>query len=545
MPPAGSQDPNFRALFEAIPSPHLVLDTGLFIVAVNDAYNRATMTQRDTMIGHHIFEIFPDNPDDPGADGVANLKASLMTVLATGKGDTMAVQRYDIRRPEEDGGGFEVRYWSPNNQPVFGDDGVLRYICHTVEDVTEFMRMKERDAETAELAARLQTKAGQMEAEIVRRAQEIQATNKLLRRVTSVLDAIIENIPSMIFLKEAKGLTYLRVNRATENSFGHDRKVVLGKTDAELFPPEQAAFMQQHDFAAIAEPHQVHTVDANIPTAGGLRTMHTQLIAIPPADDSNGYVLGISTDITEQAEAERRLRNAKDATEAVNRELEAFCYSIAHDLRAPLRSIDGFSQAVVEDYSEQLDEQGKVYLRYVRDSAQHMARLIDDLLALSRVNRSDFQVDRVDLAALARTTVARLQRNFPERTVEIDISPDLWAEGDVRLLGIALENLIGNAWKFTSKQPKAVIQFGAEMVDGSPVYTVRDNGAGFDMTYAAKLFGVFQRMHKASDFEGTGVGLATVQRIIHRHGGRIWATASPGDGAKFSFTLRSPETGGL
>jgi two-component system, NtrC family, sensor kinase len=225
--------------------------------------------------------------------------------------------------------------------------------------------------------------------------------------------------------------------------------------------------------------------------------------------------------------------------EAKNAELDAFSYSVAHDLRAPLRSLDGFSLALLEDYGQSLDEEGCQYLRYIRESAQQMALLIDDLLELSRVTRSDFRRERVDLAQIARTIAARLQEGAPERRAEFVIPDDLEVEGDARLLGIALENLIGNAWKYTGKRAEARIEIGAASEAGRRTYFVRDNGAGFDMAYAQKLFGVFQRLHSPREFEGTGIGLATVQRIIRRHGGKIWGEGKIGEGATFRFTVPS------
>lgn len=223
--------------------------------------------------------------------------------------------------------------------------------------------------------------------------------------------------------------------------------------------------------------------------------------------------------------------------ELANKELEAFSYSVSHDLRAPLRSIDGFSQALVEDYADKLDGQAKDYLRRVRASTQRMGQLIDDILTLSRVTRGELKIDRVDLSALVHDIVTELQNTQPERRIEFSIAEGITANGDRRLLRIALENLLGNAWKFTSKRPDAMIEFGVAGNNGTSCYFVRDNGAGFDMAYANKLFGAFQRLHAISEFHGTGIGLAIVQRVIHRHNGRIWPEAKPNEGATFYFTL--------
>jgi light-regulated signal transduction histidine kinase (bacteriophytochrome) len=233
--------------------------------------------------------------------------------------------------------------------------------------------------------------------------------------------------------------------------------------------------------------------------------------------------------------AEARAALAEEL-ELKNEELESFSYSVAHDLRAPLRSIDGFSLALLEECGEVLDDSGRQYLKYVRESAQHMARLIDDLLALSRVTRGEVERDDTDLGSIAKSVAARLARANPDRNVELVMPERLVADCDPRLLTIVFENLIGNAWKFTGKRADARVEIG--VIPGAPrAYFVRDNGAGFDMAYASKLFGVFQRLHSAAEFEGTGIGLVTVQRIIRRHGGRIWAEGETNRGATFFFTL--------
>jgi len=226
-----------------------------------------------------------------------------------------------------------------------------------------------------------------------------------------------------------------------------------------------------------------------------------------------------------------------DELEKKNRELEAFSYSVSHDLRAPLRSIDGFSQALIHDYSDKLDGKAKHYLERVRASAQRMGELIDDLLDLSRVGRAELRRTRVDLSELARRTFAELGDKEEERTVETHVQGELLVEADSQLMRVVLENLLGNAWKFTSKTPNARIVFGAEEKNGSLTYCVRDNGAGFNMNFAAKLFSPFQRLHSTVDFPGTGIGLATVHRIVDRHGGRVWAEGSVGQGATVYFTI--------
>jgi PAS domain S-box-containing protein len=237
------------------------------------------------------------------------------------------------------------------------------------------------------------------------------------------------------------------------------------------------------------------------------------------------------------AELERRVAERTALLATANQELESFSYSVAHDLRAPLRSIDGFSQAVLEDYGARLDETGRAHLHRVRAGAQRMARLIDDLLGLARLARTELRWTTVDLASLARRIEAELRAAHPTGAVQLDVQDGLRAECDGDLMRIVLQNLLGNAWKFTARSAAPRVAFFATERQGEQVFAVRDNGAGFDMTYADKLFGAFQRLHTADEFEGTGIGLATVQRIIHLHGGRVWAEGAIDRGATFYFTL--------
>jgi PAS domain S-box-containing protein len=237
------------------------------------------------------------------------------------------------------------------------------------------------------------------------------------------------------------------------------------------------------------------------------------------------------------AQLERRVLERTAQLEAANNELGAFSYSVSHDLQAPLRHINGFTKLLLGGYADKLDERGKHYLDRVCSATEHMGQLIRDLLSLSQVVRADMQWQPVNLSALAQTVAEESQKTQPERQVEFVITAGLVVRGDARLLRVALDNLLGNAWKYTSKNPHARIEFGVMQVNGQPAYFVRDDGAGFDMAYAGKLFGAFQRLHRSDEFEGSGIGLATVQRIIHRHGGRIRAEGAVEQGATFYFTL--------
>ncbi|HLJ60591.1 MAG TPA: ATP-binding protein [bacterium] len=238
------------------------------------------------------------------------------------------------------------------------------------------------------------------------------------------------------------------------------------------------------------------------------------------------------------AELERRVAERTTQLGAANKELEAFSYSVAHDLRAPLRTINGFSQALLEDYQGRLDDTGQGFLFRIRRATQQMERLIDDLLSLSRLSRAELRRRPVDLTTIAERVVRSLRQGKPDRPVAVTIAPGLTADGDDRLLEAVFENLLGNAWKFTRDQPLPQIEVGVIKQAGGPVVFVRDNGAGFDMAYSHKLFAPFQRLHTAAEFEGTGIGLAIVQRIVNRHGGRAWAEGEVGKGATVYFTLQ-------
>jgi signal transduction histidine kinase len=390
-------------LFEALPGLYIVLTPDFKIVAASDAYLKATLTTREAITGQDLFDVFPDNPDDPGTTASANLRASLDRVRRLAVPDTMAIQKYDMRRPD---GKFEEHYWSPINSPVLGVDRKVRYIIHRVEDVTDFVKQKGKGTSTT---ADLEVRMGQMEAEIFQSTMKVQETNRQL--------------------------------------------------------------------------------------------------------------------------------------EAANKELEAFSYSVSHDLRAPLRHIDGFAGLLAKNIGASLDDNGRRHLSTISGAAKRMGRLIDDLLSFSRTGRSELNHSLVDQNALVAAVLRDGRFGSGGRPIEWQIAPLPPVTADAAMLRQVWSNLLENAVKYSGKSENPRVEIGTleDAKFGDQVFFVRDNGVGFDMQYVDKLFGVFQRLHSVSEFEGTGIGLANVRRIVARHGGRTWAEGAIGKGATIFFSL--PKTG--
>jgi PAS domain S-box-containing protein len=366
-----------------------------------------------------------------------------------------------------------------------------------------------------------------------------------LQEANRFLESLLESIPAMVFAKDARTLRFVRFNRAGEQLLGYPREALIGKGDADFFPPEQVEFFINKDREVLSQRELKDIPEEEIDTRElGRRILHTRKVPVFDAQGEPAFLLGVSIDITSEKQNERhilalneQLRAHSQLLESSNRELESFCYSVSHDLRAPLRAINGFARLLQQDSALQLGEQGMRYLNTICNASEQMGRLIDDLLEFSRLGRQNLEKDSVDMAALARDTLRDIlsSRTGSAPSVEIAALPCIL--GDRRMLRLTWLNLLDNAVKYAGggAQPRITVEAHAQ--SNEVIYQVQDNGIGFDMQYYDQLFGVFQRLHSSADYPGTGVGLAIAQRVVARHGGRIWAQSTPGQGATFYFAL--------
>ena len=360
---------------------------------------------------------------------------------------------------------------------------------------------------------------------------------------------LVESTRDWVWEVDASGV-YTYCSPQCQRLLGYAPEELIGRSPFDLMPPRHARRLRAQFARLAAERGSIDAVEnINLHRDGREVCLETSGVPFFGADGALLGYRGIDRDVTERhraeaairalnAELEDRVRQRTAELEVAFRELESFSYSVSHDLRAPLRGIDGFGQALLEDYGERLDDTGREYLQRIRAATRRMGLLIEDLMSLSRVSRQEMRVEPVDLSALVEDIGADLASAHGIR--ELKVMPGLVGQGDSKLLRLALWNLLDNAWKFTGRSQAPRVEFG-RVFGGA--YFVRDNGAGFDMAYAHKLFAPFQRLHGPEDYPGTGIGLAIVQRVVHRHDGRIWAEAAPGAGAAFYFTLpaRNPE----
>jgi PAS domain S-box-containing protein len=494
---AAGREAYFRALLEAAPDAVVISDGDGRIVLVNARTEALFGYPRDALVGQPVEILVPQQLRDRHVSHRSTFIAA-PRVRSMGEG----LELYGRRA---DGSEFPVAI---SLSPVETGEGMLTITA--IRDVT-----------------------------FAKRAEQA------IRDRGSRFRALLEAAPDAMVIADAEGRIDL-VNAQTEALFGYPRDQLIGQPVEILVPERFRSRHVGHRQDYLAEP-RMRSMGEGLELHGRRADGSEFPVAIslsPVETDEGTLIVSAIRDVSRTKQAEQQIKDLNDRLlrdnnelAAVNRELEAFSYSVSHDLRAPLRAIDGFSQALLEDCGEQLDAAGRGYLTRVRRAAQRMGLLIDDLIKLSRVTRADMRLQDVDLTALALQVVQDLQGRDPERPADFAIAEGLAAHGDARLLQIVLENLLGNAWKFTAGRAPTRIEFGRGESDGEEVFYLRDNGAGFDMAYVDQLFRVFQRLHDSESFPGTGIGLATVQRIIHKHGGRVWATGEAGKGATFYFTL--------
>jgi PAS domain S-box-containing protein len=522
--------PDFRALFEAAPNPYLVLSPDLTIAAVSDAYCRATKTQRDTIVGRHVFDVFPDNPDDPSPGAAEQLRASLVRVMQFRRPDAMAVQKYDIRRPESEGGGFEERYWAQHNSPVLNDAGEVAWIIHRVEDVTEMVRL---------------------EAKAEARGENLRDQKDLIERLqdaSTFLDAVIENLPGMLFVKSYPDCRFVLFNRAGEQLLGYTRDEFMGKCDYDFFPKEEADHFIARDRAVFESGAPQRTEEERITTRyKGVRLLQTTKVPVKDKDGRPRYLLGLSEDITERKAMEAQLRQATKM-EAVGQ----LTGGVAHDFNNLLGVIIG-NLDVAADHAA-ADPVLREIIQEALGGALRGADLTRRLLAFSR--RQPLQPAIVDLSNGLPQIAGMLRRTLGEQvTVELHSGADLWpVRVDPAQLDEAILNLAINARDAMPKGGHLGIETQNVQLDRDYVaheadvragdyvqLSVSDTGIGMSEAVIERCFEPFFTTKGIE--KGTGLGLSMVYGFVKQSGGHIKIYSEVGHGTRVKIYLPRADAG--
>jgi PAS domain S-box-containing protein len=543
--------PDYQALFESAPGLFLVLDPHLTIVAVSDAYLAATMTSRAEILGRDIFDAFPDNPDDPNADGGADLRASLDRVRASLVADSMAIQKYDIRRPDDEGGGFEERFWSPMNSPVLTADGELASIIHRVEDVTEFVRLRNLGTERERAATELRSGSSEIEAEVYRRAhdiaesnRELQLANAELQRARAFLDSLIENIPDMVFVKDATTLKFLRHNRAGEEILGYTRAELVGKSDYDFFDKDMAEAFIAKDRLVLEGGRVVDIPEEPLDTPHhGRRILHTKKIPLFDESGAPAYLLGISEDITERKAAEDAVRQARTEAEQANLAKTEFLSRMSHELRTPLNAILGFSQLLDMD---ELTADQRQSVGYISQAGRHLLGLINEVLDISRIESGQLSIstEPVSVDDVLGEVLALIQQPAKERGISVTATAAVRGAtvlADHQRLRQVVLNLLSNAVKYNREGGTIAVDCVAVASDGVRI-SVTDTGYGIAAADLERVFRPFDRIGAESGgVEGTGIGLALSKGLVVAMGGSIGVESVVDTGSTFWVELPGAE----
>ena len=539
-------------VFRLSPNAYMVLDRELRYVAANEAYLRVTGSKLEQLLGQHVLAAFPNDPDDPNNASAVMLRESFNRVLRTGETDVLAHIPYRVPVSAAEGRS-EERFWSATHVPLLDERGQVAFILqHTVE-VTDLERLKQANA----------AMAAQIESGVLHRAMRVQDTNRVLEEERARLMGLFEQAPSLMCFLRGEQHVFEMANNAYQQLIGF--RELVGKPVSEAIPEavEQGFVALLDSVYKTGEPFIGRGVRVNLQRKPGQQLEEVWVDFIyQPIRSAEGRVVGIFVqghDVTDLKRAEAGLQETQlklqklneelelrvvertsELAEA-NRELESFSYSVSHDLRAPLRHIMGFAQLLERRAAPQLDEVSRGHLKTISTAAQEGGKLVDDLLAFSRMGRAEMTLISVNLAELVEETRRELAGECSGRSIVWELRELPTITGDPALLRLVMRNLLANAVKYTRPRAEAAIQVGAR-IEGDEIHVwVQDNGVGFDMKYVDKLFGVFQRLHTPEEFEGTGIGLANVRRIVNRHGGRVWAEGRVGEGASFHFTLPARE----
>jgi len=536
--------PDFRTLFESAPGLYLVLKPDFTIVAVSDAYLHATMTRRADILGRGIFDVFPDNPEDTQASGVRNLRASLLRVRDGGRADTMAVQKYDIRRPEAEGGGFEERYWSPVNSPVFDRDSKLAYIIHRVEDVTHFIQLKQQGAEQGRATEELRTRTEQMEAEIFQRAQQLQEVNRQLRGANEELleaqerfRALMDSAPDAMVVVDEHGRIVL-VNARTEALFGYPRQELLGQSVERLIPARFRTEHPQHRSSYMSSP-VVRPMGANIE----LHALHrdgseipVEISLSPVATRSGLQVVSAIRDISDRRRTLEQLREARNEADKANRAKSSFLATASHDLRQPLQTL-----ALLNGALRRLVREGRAAaaLGEQEIAIGVMSRLLNALLDISKLESGTLRPDLTlwSVGSLFEQMRSEFASVAASKGLQLEVqSVDACVRSDQSLIGQVLRNLLTNAIKYTNV---GQVVLRSRVGDGVAHVEVIDTGIGMAPEELTRICEDFYQIGVTANTsrEGYGLGLSIVSRIIKLLGLQLEVRSEPGNGSTFSFAL--------